>query len=168
MIKNRRSIRTYKNQELPDELIAKLVEAARLAPTAGNVQPFHLVIVKTEKNRQQLSEATRNQKSLLEAPVVIVVCADEEAAENRYGVRGKKLYCLQDTAAVTQNILLAACALGLGTCWVGAFDEGAIKKVINAPKNIRPVALIPIGYPNEVPEARSIKPVDEIVHEETF
>jgi nitroreductase len=99
---------------------------------------------------------------------VFVVCADESRAKESYGDRGKTLYCLQDTAAATQNILLMACSLGLGTCWIGAFREEEIRKVIKAPSEMRPVALIPVGYPNESPRARSRRPASEVVYKETF
>ncbi len=167
-IKGRRSIRSYKKQDVPDEIVTKLVEAAIMAPSAGNVQPYHFVIVRSEKIRQQLSKAAFNQKMLLDVPVVIVVFVDEKQASKKYGERGKKLYCIQDTAAATQNILLAASSMSLGTCWIGAFSENDVKKAVNAPKEMRPVAIIPIGYPNESPEQRSRRSFDEVVFKESF
>jgi nitroreductase len=83
-------------------------------------------------------------------------------------MRGKALYCIQDTAAAIENILLTACTLGLGTCWVGAFKEEDVRVVINAPKEMRPVALIPVGYPNESPAAKPRRPISEVMHRETF
>jgi len=167
-IKNRRSIRTYKKQEIPQELVNQLIEAARLAPSAGNAQSWSFVIISEQENKQALSEAAFNQRSIIEASAVLVVCADENRAKESYGDRGKTLYCLQDTAAATQNILLTACSLGLGTCWVGAFREEEIRKVIKAPSEMRPVALIPVGYPKESPRARSRRPAIEVMHKETF
>ena len=116
------------------------------------------MVVSTQKTKQAISNAAFGQKNLQEASVVIVVCADEKRAEESYGARGRTLYCLQDTAAAIENILLTACSMGLGTCWIGAFKEEEIRKVINAPKDMRPVALIPVGYPNESPD--SIDPED--------
>ena len=100
--------------------------------------------------------------------MVIVVCVDEKRASQSYGDRGKNLYCIQDTAAAVQNILLTAYSMGFGTCWIGAFKEDEVKKIINAPKEIRPVAMIPIGYPDESPAARSRRPVKELIHKEAF
>jgi nitroreductase len=100
--------------------------------------------------------------------VVIVVCADEKRAIESYGARDKTLYCIQDTAAAIENLLLCACSLGLGTCWVGAFKEAEIRKVVNASAEMRPVALIPVGFPNESPAARARRPLSEIVYKETF
>jgi nitroreductase len=168
VIMKRRSIRTFKKQEVSQKTVEKLLEAARWAPSAGNVQPWEFVIVSSQQTKQELSKAAFNQKNLEEASVVIVVCADEKRAAESYGVRGKRLYCLQDTAAAIQNILLTAYSLGLGSCWTGAFKEDEIRKVINAPKEMRPVALIPVGYPNEVPEATRRRPLNKIMHKESF
>ena len=167
-IAKRRSVRTYKKQDLPQGTVEKLLEAARQAPSAGNVQPWEFVVASTQKTKMDLSQAAYGQKSLQEASVVIVVCADEKRAAESYGERGRTLYCLQDTAAAIQNILLTACSFGLGSCWIGAFKEDEIRKVINAPKEMRPIALIPVGYPNESPKARPRRPVSEIMHKETF
>ena len=167
-ILNRRSIRTYKKQDLPEGTVEKLIEAARWAPSAGNVQPWEFVVASTQKIKQALSKAAFEQKDLEEASTVIVVCADEKSAQESYNARGRTLYCLQDTAAAIENILLTACSMGLGSCWIGAFKEDEIRKVINAPQGMRPVALIPIGYPNEIPPARDRRPISEIMHKETF
>lgn len=167
-IKSRRSIRTYKKQEIPQDIVDQLIDAARLSPSAGNAQSWAFVIVREQENKQALSKAALNQRSIVEASVVFVVCADENRAEESYGSRGKMLYCLQDTAAATQNILLTACSLGLGTCWIGAFKEDEVRRIIKAPKEMRPVVIIPVGYPNESPRARTRRPISEIVHQETF
>jgi nitroreductase len=112
--------------------------------------------------------AAYGQKDIEEASVVIVVCADEKRAAESYGLRGKTLYCLQDTAAAVQNILLTASSIGLGSCWIGAFKEDEIKSVILSPKEMRPVALVAVGYPDEAPPVRSRRPLSEVVHKETF
>jgi nitroreductase len=167
-IKKRRSIRTFRNQELPQGTIEKLLEAASQAPSAGNVQPWKFVIASKKEVKQAFSKAAFEQECLVEAPVLIVVCADLKLATESYGLRGKTLYCLQDTAAAIQNILLTACSLGLGSCWIGAFKEDQIRKSINAPQEMRPIALIPIGYPNEAPTTRKRRPLSQIVHKESF
>ncbi|MGD6932723.1 MAG: nitroreductase family protein [Candidatus Bathyarchaeia archaeon] len=167
-IKNRRSIRKFTNQAVSEEMVEKLVEAARMAPTAGNAQAYQLVIVRQEEQKQRLSQAAFGQKQVQTASVVFVVCADLKKAQESYSGRGKSLYCIQDTAAVTENILLAACSMGLGTCWIGAFNEDAVKDVINAPEDMRPVAMIPIGYPAESPPERPRRLPSEFVHQESF
>ena len=100
--------------------------------------------------------------------MVIVVCADEKRSSTGYGIRGKLLYCLQDTAAATQNILLTAHSLGLGSCWVGAFDEESARKALNIPEGVRPVAIIPVGYPDETPRQRARRLLTEIVYRDGF
>lgn len=167
-IETRRSIRAFTNEEVSEEEVQKLIDAARRAPSAGNIQPWEFVIVRDPKIKQELSVAALNQNFIKEAPVVIVVCADKARSSWGYGSRGASLYCLQDTAAAIQNLLLAACALGLGTCWVGAFHENEVAKVINTPRNVRPIAIIPVGHPAEKPRARPKRSISEIVHYETF
>ena len=103
-----------------------------------------------------------------EASAVIVVGTDKKRASQRYGARGKKLYCIRDTTAAIENIMLTACSIGLGTCWIDAFKEDEARKVLNAPTYISPVALIPVSYPNEPSSARARRSVNEMMHNETF
>ena len=167
-IKGRRSIRAFKEQNVSEETIKKLIESATWAPSAGNIQPWEFIIVKERETKRRLSEAALNQEFLEEAPVLIIVCANEIKSSQRYGTRGTTLYCIQDTAAAIQNIHLAAFSLGLGTCWVGAFDESQAREILHVPEGIRPVAMIPVGYPNEKPTPRRRQSMSEIVHSETF
>jgi len=167
-ISSRRSIRTFEKRAVSDEQVGMLIDAARHAPSAGNIQPWEFVIVRDQQTKKQLSSAALNQAVIEGAPVVIVVCANEARSGQGYGSRGVTLYCIQDTAAATQNILLAACALGLGTCWVGAFREEMVRRSLNTPTDVRPVAMIPVGYPAENPALRKRRTPDEIVHQETF
>jgi len=167
-VKGRRSIRTFKNQDVAAEIVEKLVDAARQAPSAGNIQPWEFIIVRKPEIKRRLAEAALDQMFIEEAPVVIVVCANEVRSSQGYGVRGETLYCIQDTAAAIQNIHLTAYSFRLGTCWVGAFREEETREILMIPYGIRPVAIIPIGYPAEVPTARSRRPLSQIVHYETF
>jgi len=167
-IRGRRSVRAFKSQNVSQELVEKLVDAARWAPSAGNIQPWGFIIVRRPEIKRGLAEAALHQTFIEEAPVVIVACADENRSSQGYGVRGKTLYCIQDTAAAVQNIHLAAYSLGLGTCWVGAFSEEEARKILKVPRGVRPVAMIPVGYPAEAPPPRSRRPTNEIVHYETF
>jgi len=167
-IKKRRSIRAYKNTDIPEETVEKLIEAARWAPSAGNIQPWEFIIVRNKETKRRLAEAALNQTFIEEAPVVIVVCADYRRSSMGYGSRGATLYCIQDTAAAIQNIHLAAIAMGLGTCWVGAFREEPVKKLLKIPDGVRPVAIIPVGYPAEQPNPRPRRQLNEIIHYEMF
>lgn len=168
VIKGRRSIRAFKKQDVSKETIEKLIETATWAPSAGNIQPWEFIIVRNPEVKRRLAEAALSQAFIEEAPVVIVVCANENRSSQGYGMRGKTLYCIQDTAAATQNILLTAHSFGLGTCWVGAFREEEAKEVLKTPQGIRPVAIIPIGYPAETPTPRSKRPIKDIIHYETY
>jgi nitroreductase len=167
-VKGRRSIRAFKNQDVPSEIVEKLIDAARWAPSAGNIQPWEFIIVRKPRIKRRLVEAALDQVFIEEAPVVIVVCANEVRSSQGYGVRGEILYCVQDTAAAIQNIHLTAYSLGLGTCWVGAFREEETRKILKISRGIMPVAIIPVGYPAEVPTVPSRKPIGQMVHYETF
>ena len=166
-IKGRRSIRAFKPQDIPEGTVETLIDAARHAPSAGNIQPWEFIIARKLDTKKKLAQAA-HQAFIGEAPVVIVVCADEKRSSSGYGNRGETLYCIQDTAAATQNILLTAYSLGLGTCWIGAFNENEAKKALKTPKGIRPVVMIPVGYPNKTPSQRGRRPLNQIVHHEEF
>ena len=167
-IKGRRSIRAYTDDNVSDEMIRVLMDSARWAPSAGNIQPWEFVIVRSAKTRNSLSAAALDQTFIERAPVVIVVCVNENRSSWRYSSRGVNLYCLQDTAAAIQNMLLAAFALELGACWIGAFREEIVKRILNAPSGVRPVAIIPVGYPAEKPRIPRRRRISEIVHYESF
>jgi nitroreductase len=167
-IKGRRSVRAFKSDDVSPEIVEKLIDAARQAPSAGNIQPWEFIIVRESEIKRSLVEAASGQSFIEEAPVVIVICANENRSSQGYGTRGKTLYCLQDTAAATQNILLFAYSIGLGTCWVGAFREDEARKSLGIPSGIRPVAIIPVGYPAKAPQQRSRRAINLIVHHETF
>lgn len=167
-IKGRRSVRAFKNQDVPAEIVEKLIDAARWAPSAGNIQPWEFIIIRKPEIKRRLAEAALGQIFIEEAPVVIVVCADEDRSSIGYGLRGKFLYCIQDTAAAIQNIHLVAYSHGLGTCWVGAFREEEAREILVIPHGVRPVAIIPVGYPAEFPPPRSRRPISQVVHYRTF
>jgi len=167
-IKKRRSVRAFTKEQVSDSEVKKLIDAARWAPSAGNIQPWEFVVVRDPDIKRGLATAALDQTFIEEAPVVIVVCANQLRSARGYGSRGVNLYCLQDTAAATQNMLLAAHALGLATCWVGAFQEEEARKVLNIPSGVRPVAIIPVGHPAEKPEPPERRPLNEIVRYEAF
>ncbi len=163
-IRERRSIRHFENREVPDATVNRLLEAAIMAPSAGNLQPWSFFVVKDPEKRRGLSRAAYDQAFVAAAPVVIVVCAEPARSAERYGERGADLYCIQDTAAAVQNMLLAAVALGLGTCWVGAFDEAQAAEVLGLDAaRTRPVAMVPVGYPSRTPRPRPRRPLEEVV-----
>lgn len=161
-ILGRRSIRRFRDEPMEEGQLEKLLDAARWAPSAGNVQPWRFVAVTNDDVKKQLAADSYGQMFVAEAPVVIGVLAVLEESARRYGDRGRGLYSIQDTAAAVQNILLAAYGMGLGTCWVGAFDDDAVAKTLDCSPGEVPVALIPVGWP-AVEGGSSRRGPDEIV-----
>ncbi len=162
-ILERRSCRYFLPDELPEEHLDLLLECLRWAPSGGNMQPWRFYVVKDAARKQALVQAAFGQKFIGDAPVVIVVCAVPEESGARYGQRGATLYCIQDTAAAVQNLLLGATALGYGTCWIGAFDEDAAAKALNLPAGQRPVAMVPVGKPARFGRRTDRRPRSEVV-----
>jgi len=167
-IRGRRSTRAFESEDVSPEIVSKLLDAARLAPSAGNIQPWEFIVVRKPEIKRALAEAALDQTFIEEAPVVIVVCANENRSSYGYGMRGKTLYCIQDTAAAIQNILLAAYSFGLGTCWIGAFREEEAREILKIPHGVRPVAIVPVGVSAEAPLPPDRRHINHIVHYETF
>lgn len=168
VVERRHSVRSFdQNRDVPPEMVTRLLQAAIHAPSAGNCQPWFFFVVRNEDVKRALASAALNQRFLAEAPVVIVVCAEPERSARRYGDRGRHLYSVQDTAAATEHILLAAVASDLTACWVGAFDEEEASRALDLPSRLRPMAIIPLGYPaGPLPprtNRRSLKEVTELV-----
>jgi nitroreductase len=148
VVDSRYSVRDFDaTVDVPPETVDRILRAAVRAPSAGNRQPWHFYVVRDPAVQQGLASAAYGQEFVAQAPVVIVVCADAEQSAGRYGQRGRELYCLQDTAAAAGIILLAAVAVGLGSCWVGAFDELRAARVLDLDYHLRPIAILPIGKP---------------------
>ncbi len=167
-IHGRRSVRAFSSETVPDALVEVMVDAARWAPSAGNCQARDIIVVKDPGVKKALADAALQQRFIEAAPITFVVCAHEARSARRYGRRGRDLYCLLDAAAATQNLLLAAHALGLGSCWVGAFDDHRIGDALHLPAGLKPVALIPVGYPQEAPEPPTRLPPYETVHRDRY
>jgi nitroreductase len=163
-ILKRKSIRAFALKGLTDEEVESLIKAAISAPSAGNMQPWGFVAVRDRDVKEALVEASHGQSFIATAPVIIVICTEAARTTPRYKERGETLYCLQDTAAAIENIMITAAANGLGTCWIGAFDEGMAAAAVGLPAGIRPVALIPVGYPAQDPTPRPRRPVSEVLH----
>lgn len=164
-IEKRRSVRTYADKPVPEDLLTKVLEAGRLAPSAKNLQPWHFIVVTDSKKREVLSHG-RWAKFLKDCPVVIVGCGDEELSPKWYAV---------DVAIAMQQMVLAATAEGLGTCWIGSFDEAEVKSCLGIPGHQRVVAMLALGYPREsldiaarVMGTRKRRPMDDIVSREAY
>lgn len=160
----RQSVRAFKSTPISDKLLNKILEAARWAPSAGNCQARDFIIVQDIEVKKKLCKAALGQSFIEEAPLSIVVCANEIRSAKRYGRRGKEFYCLLDAAAAVQNILLVVHDLGLGACWVGAFIDKMVADILNLPKWLKPVAIIPLGYPDEKPWKTPRLPLKELAY----
>jgi nitroreductase len=160
----RHSIRAFTDQPVPDEALGKIFEAVNRAPSAGNLQAFEIYQVTQLSHREALMRASYDQEFLVQAPLVLVFCAAPARSAVRYTERGETLYCIQDATIACTFAMLAATALGLGSVWVGAFDEEAVHGIIGAAPDHRPVAMLPIGYPNAEPRNRPRRALEDIVH----
>ena len=164
LIKGRRSVRSFDPSRLVDDrILQEILSAGQWAPSAGNVQPWRFFVINNPAVKMQLVEASYGQMFISEAPLVILVCADVERAAQAYGDRGRFLYCLQDTAAAVQNMLLYIHSSGLASCWVGAFDEMKIIQELKLPAGLRPVSILPVGYPAASPKPPARTPMNRVV-----
>jgi nitroreductase len=163
-ILKRRSVRNFEKKEIPKEKIEKLKEALIWAPSAGNLQARKFYFVFNEEIKKKLAKAALNQNFIAKAPLVIVGCCDLEKI-SWYGERGKNLYTICDVSAAIENLMLVATSEGLGTCWVGAFDEKEVSKILSLPKNERPIAIVPVGFSKEVPSPPEREPKENLIKE---
>jgi len=160
VFRTRRSVRAYKPDPVPQDKLDRILEAARLAPTAANRQPFIFYVIKDQAARTALKSAY-NQAWFCEAPVIICACAEPAKAWRRMDGRN---YADVDTTIAMDHLILAAAAEGLGTCWIGAFNPPAVKKVLNLPDGLDPIALTPLGYPvDDAPRPKDRKAISDFV-----
>ena len=146
-IRIRRSIRKYRSDAIAADVLDRMLEALRLAPSACNYQPWRFIVVRDAKMREALAHASRDQMFMAQAPVIIVGCGFPAKAYQKMGGSGNSVDI--DLAIALDHLMLAAAEAGLGTCWIGAFDEKAVKRVLDLPKEVKVVALTPLGYPAE-------------------
>jgi len=163
-ILKRRSVRNFEKREIPKEKIEKLKEALIWAPSAGNLQARRFYFVFNEEIKKKLAVAALNQNFIAQAPLVIVGCCDLEKI-SWYGERGRNLYTICDVSAAIENLLLMATAEELGACWVGAFDEEKVSKILSLSQNERPIAIIPVGFPKEIPFPPEREPKENLIKE---
>ena len=152
-IRTRRAVRKYKDRQVPWDNVVEILQAGKYAPFAGNIFNVKFIVVKNEAKRKAIAEASVQQHWMADAPIHIVVAGEPEKAERYYGTRGVRLYTIQGCAAAIENMLLTAHSLGLGSCWVGAFDEEEIRRLCNLPEHVNVQAIVTIGYADETPTA---------------
>ena len=149
----RRSIRKFRPKPISDEKLKMVLEAGRLAPSAGNRQPWLFVVVKKLERKRAVAKAADNQTFIADAGVIIVALGDPEASPRWFR---------QDPMIAVEHMVLAATDLGYGTCWIGAFNEEEVKRILRIPRKLKVIALLPIGFPNESPLPRPRRPLKEI------
>lgn len=167
VIDKRRSIRAFLERPVEDDKIKAILEAANSAPSAGDLQAFEIFIVRSEAKLRELAGAAMDQYFITEAPLALVFCAHPARSLMKYGMRGAELYCLQDATISCAYAQLAAAALDLGSVWVGAFEDDMVIQIIGAHDNLRPVAILPIGYPAETPPSTPRRGIRSLVHNVT-
>ena len=155
-ITTRRSVRAYSNKPIPPEVMARMRQALRQAPSACNLQPWHFILVEDQQLRQQVATAAKSQMWIAGAPVVVVACGLPDKAYKHMGGYGNSVDV--DLAIAVDHLTLAAVAEGLGTCWIGAFDEAKVKAILAIPADVKVVVMTPLGYPAT---ADLIRPIDQ-------
>jgi nitroreductase len=167
-ILTRRSIRRYSDIPVEWDKVGKICEAGKAAPSSGNIQNWKFVVVTKEETRKKVAQACLEQYWMAQAPVHIIVCGEPKKAQQFYGIRGDRLYTVQNCAAATMNMILMAHSLGLGSCWVGAFDEEMLKRALAMPDRARPQSVITIGYSDEKPPMPQEYNLEDVAYLENF
>ncbi len=168
VIKSRRTIRKFTEEDVSDETVRKIIEAGMLAPSAGNMQSWEFIIVRDKTTKYSLSQEALGQPHVLESPVTIIVAANTKIAEKKYGSRGREVYCFVSAGAAIQNMLLMAVSLGLGAAWVGSFKERSVQEILKLPAEVRPVGIITLGHPADTPDMPKRRAYKEMVHNEKW
>jgi nitroreductase len=158
-ISQRKSVRKYKDKAVDETVLRQVLDAGRIAPSAGNRQDWKFIVVRDQETRRKLAIAAKGQMFVEQAPVTIVGCATEPTYLMMCGQSAGIL----DVSIAFSFMMLAATEHGLGTCWLGAFVENAVKKILDVPDQVRIVAMTPLGYPDEVPTGRPRKDMSEVV-----
>lgn len=164
---DRRSVRAYRPDAVPEEALRRILHAAQVAPSWKNRQAWHIIVVRNASTIEALGKALRGNPRTVDyasLPMMLVLAMDAEAID----VRDGKAYYLVDAGIVGEHMVLAAQAEGLGTCWIGAFEDAPVKALLGIPEGYRVVMLTPLGYPDEKPEARPRKALPDFVHEEMW
>jgi nitroreductase len=164
VIEQRYSVRAYKPDPVEQDKLERVLEAARLAPTAVNFQPFQLIVVHTEGREEELNRIYRKDW-FVQPPLIIAVCGLPERGWVR---RDGRSYLDVDAGIVMDHLILAATDEGLGTCWVGNFDVDAAREVLGIPDEVEPIAFTPLGYADDEPKAKKRRPLSELVRYERW
>jgi nitroreductase len=170
VIDKRRSVRKYKPEPIANDDLKKILEAGRLAPSGGNRQPWSFIVVRDVETKKALSTAANNQEFIAGADVIVAALGDSRATKMKlpYKLSTSRISHLQDPMIAVEHMILAATALGYGTCWIGAFNENQVKQILKVPENLRVIALLPVGVPDENPPPRPRKSFKEIFFKDSY
>jgi nitroreductase len=166
IIRRRRSVRRYKPDPIPEDVFLRVMEAARLAPSGKNSQPWRFIVVRDAEMRGRLAAASRNQTFMAKAPVILVACGYPDRSYPKQGNYMKSWPI--DVSCAVDHLMLQATEEGLGTCWIGAFEEKDVKAYLGIPEEVRVLALTPLGYPDEDPVSRGRRPLEDILSYEKY
>jgi nitroreductase len=163
-VRHRHSVRRYQSDRpVEPEKLHAILEMACAAPSAGDLQAYQIIVVTKQEDRNALRRAAFDQDFISEAPVCLVFCSDPARSAEQFEERGRSLYALQDTTIAAAYAQLATVAAGLGSAWIGNFDEGGIRDCLNIDAHLVPAALVALGYPAELPEPSKRRRLDDIV-----
>jgi nitroreductase len=166
VIKERKSVRRYKPGAIPEEVLFRVLEAARHSPSGKNLQPWKFILVKDSSLKQRIAKASNGQYFMAEAPLIVVACGFPDDCYSHMGNYMKSWPV--DVAIAMEHLILQAQEEGLGTCWIGAFEERDVKSILNIPDDVKVLALTPLGFPDVVPVSRGRKKLEEIISYDSF
>jgi len=166
VIRERKSVRRYKPDPIPEEVLFRVLEAARLSPSGKNLQPWKFILVRDSSLKQKVAKASNRQDFMAEAPLIVVACGFPDDCYSRMGNYMKSWPV--DVAIAMEHLILQAQEEGLGTCWIGAFEERDVKSILNIPDDVKVLALTPLGFPDVVPLPRGRKKLEEIISYDSF
>ncbi len=159
-VEKRQSVRAFKTTPVPEDKLQTILNAVNRAPSAGNFQSYEVFLIDSQEKREALTKATFDQSFIVQAPVSLVFCANP----SRCSYEPKSLYALEDASIACAYATLAVTAVGLAAVWIGAFRPDEVLRVIGSPKGLVPVAILPVGLANEVPERTTRRDITDLVH----
>ena len=166
VIQDRRSVRKYRGDPIPEDVLLRVLEAARWAPSGKNFQPWKFILVRDSALKEKLARASAGQFFIAQAPIVVVACGFPDQCYSRMG-RYMKSWPV-DVAIALEHLILQAWEDGLGTCWIGSFEEEEVKSILHIPDNVKVLALTPLGYPAHFSSSRGRKSLEEIISSDRF
>ena len=163
-VRHRHSIRKYQeHRAVESEKLHAVLEMACAAPSAGDLQAYRIFVIQGGELRRRLSKAADNQQFIAQAPVSLIFCADQERSASRYGDRGRNLYAIQDATIAATYAQLAIVAAGMGSTWVGDFDDAEVAKLLGLNGGQTPIAILSLGYPAEIPAPTPRRRMENVV-----